>query len=173
MRNCCTIAQVLDYYARNKDKPEFRTEDRVKFLQLFVSNSRFKTPAEAKAYADNLFKQAREGADFVALVKQYGHGDSPLRDGAGIGEKRGEIQPAFLEELVFSIKPGNISGVTATETGYYIVKVTERQVAGIRPFDEKLQSEIRARLMDQASKAERDKYVAELWRKIGVTIVDQ
>jgi peptidyl-prolyl cis-trans isomerase SurA len=166
-----TLVQVQDYYTRNK--AEFRTEDKVKFLHLFVSHSRFNSPAEAKAAADGLFKQALGGADFVALVKKHGHGDSPLRDGAGIGEKRGEIQPSSLEETVLSLKAGNISAVVPTETGYHIVKVIERQVAGVRPFDEKMQTDIRNKLIDQAAKAERDKIVSELWRKIGVTILDR
>jgi parvulin-like peptidyl-prolyl isomerase len=166
-----TLAEVQDYYTRNK--AEYQTTDKVKYLHLFVSHSRFDTPAQAKQYAEKLFKQALGGADFAAIIKQSGHGDSPLRDGVGIGEKRGEIQPAELEAVVFETKAGNISGVTATETGYHIVKVTERQVAGVRPFDEKVQNEIRYKLMDNSAKAEREKLVADLWRKIGVTIEDQ
>jgi parvulin-like peptidyl-prolyl isomerase len=166
-----TLAQVQEYYERHK--AEFKTDDKVKYLDLFVSTSRFGTEAEAKRYADELFQKALSGADFVTLVKQFGHGDSPLRDGAGVGEKRGEIQPAALEETVFGLKPGNISGVVATETGYHILKVTERQVAGYRPFDEKVQSDIRNKLMDRAAKSERDKMVAELWRKTGVIVVER
>jgi parvulin-like peptidyl-prolyl isomerase len=166
-----TLAQVQDYYARHAD--EFKTDDRVKYLDLFVSFGRFASEAEAKRYADDLFQQARTGADFVELIKTRGHGDSPLRDGVGIGTKRGDIQPAALEATVFDVKPGNISGVIPTETGYHIVKVVERQVAGVRPFDEKLQSDIRNKLMDLTAKAEREKLVTELWRKIGVTIVEK
>jgi peptidyl-prolyl cis-trans isomerase SurA len=165
-----TVADVHKYYLEHQ--ADYRTGDSVKYLDLFVSTGRFKSEAEARKYADDLFKQAIGGADFVALVKQHGHGDSPLRDGLGVGEKRGEIQPPALEEPVFSIKPGNISGVIPTETGFHILKVTERQVAGVRPFDEKMQTDIRNRLMQQMAKAERDKFVAELWRKIPVTVVE-
>jgi parvulin-like peptidyl-prolyl isomerase len=105
-------------------------------------------------------------------VKEKGHGDSLLREGAGVGEKRGDIRPAELEETVFSIKAGNISGVLATESGYHIVKVLEREVAGTRKFDDKLQTEIRAKLMNLSTKVERDKMVAALWRSTGVTIQD-
>lgn len=165
-----TVADVHKYYLEHQ--ADYRTADTVKYLDLFVSTGRFKSEAEARKYADDLFKRALGGADFVALVKQHGHGDSPLRDGLGVGEKRGEIQPPALEETVFSLKPGNISGVIPTETGFHILKVTERQVAGVRPFDEKMQTDIRNRLLQQMAKAERDKFVADLWRKIPVTVVD-
>ena len=95
-----------------------------------------------------------------------------LRDGAGVGEKRGEIQPPELEKVIWDIKPGNFSGVLPSENGFHIVRVLERQVAGARPLDEKMQTEIRNKLTDQAYKAEVDKLSAQLWRQIGVTIVE-
>ena len=165
-----TLAQVQDYYARHA--ADFQSADRVKFQHLFVAASKFDTPAAARKRADELFDQARRGVDFVKLVKESGHGDSVLRDGAGVGERRGEIQPAELEKVVWDIKPGNYSGVVPSENGYHVVKVLERESAGTRPLDEKLQTEIRAKLQDLAMKGERDKLTAGLWRQIGVTIVD-
>ncbi len=163
-----TIQEVQAYF--DQHKAEFQTSDRVKFLQLFVATGRFNSQQEAKAYADDVWKKLLAGADFVATVKEKGHGDSVLREGAGVGEKRGEIRPLELEETVFSLKAGNISGIVPTESGYHIVKVLERDVAGIRKFDDKLQSEIRAKLANQGIKVERDKMVASLWRSTGVTI---
>ena len=165
-----TVQEVHAYY--DQHQAEFQTTDRVKFQDLFVANSRFSNPQEAKAYADDLWKKLLAGADFVATVKEKGHGDSLLREGAGVGEKRGDIRPVELEETVFSIKAGNISGVVATESGYHIIKVLERDVAGTRKFDDKLQTEIRAKLTNQGIKVERDKMVAALWRSTGVTIQD-
>lgn len=163
-----TLAQVQDYYARHAD--EFKTDDRIKFQHLFVAASQFDSPAAAKQRAEELWNTARRGADFVKLVKEYGHGDSKLRDGAGVGEKRGEIQPPELEKVVWDIKPGNFSGVIPSENGYHVVKVLERDVAGTRPLDEKLQTEIKNKLTDQAIKVEREKLTAQLWRQVGVTI---
>jgi peptidyl-prolyl cis-trans isomerase SurA len=166
-----TLAQVQDHYTRHAD--EFKTEDRVKFQHLFVSTGRFDTAEEARRRAEELFTKARGGADFVKLVKEHGHGDSVLRDGAGVGEKRGEIQPPELEKVIWDIKPGNFSGVLPSENGYHVIRVLERDVGGPRPLDEKLQTEIRNKLTDQAIKVERDKLTAQLWRQIGVTIVEK
>ncbi len=165
-----TLAQVQDYYARNPN--EYKTDDALKFQHLFVSTARFNSADEARKRAEELFNAARAGTDFVKLVKEHGHGDSVLRDGAGIGEKRGEIQPPELEKVIWDIKAGNFSGVLPSENGFHVIRVLERQVAGARPLDEKMQTDIRNKLADQAFKAEVDKLTAQLWRQIGVTIVE-
>ena len=59
----------------------------------------------------------------------------------------------------------------ASPNGWHIVKVTEREVAGTKPLDEKLQMAIKNAIQDQSTKVERDKFVAELWRKHTVTVV--
>ena len=160
----------IDQFYRSHPE-EFRVEDRAKWQHLFVSNSRFNNTADAKQYADWLAKQVASGADFAALTKKYGHGDSALRDGDGLGSKRGDFKPAELEETILSLKAGQSSGVIPSANGYHIVKVVEREVAGLKPLDEKMQIAIKNAILDQNSKLVRDKFVAELWRKHTVTVV--
>ena len=158
------LAEQRDYYDRHAE--EFRTTDRAKWQCATVLASRFKTTDEAKQYADWLSGQAKGGADFAGLVKQYGMGDSKLRDGEGLGEKRGEIQPKELEATVFSLtKAGEVSKAIPAAVGYHIVKVIERDVAGMRPFDEKVQTECRNKLAGQIQKQEFERLTDELWRK--------
>ncbi len=166
-----TLAQVQDYYTRHAD--EYKSEDKVKFQHLFVSTARFDTADAAKTRAEARVPAARGGADFVKLGMEHGHGDSVLGGGAGVGEKRGEIQPPELEKVIWDIKPGNFSGVLPSENGFHVIRVLEREVAGVRQLDEKLQTEIRNKLADQSTKAEVDKLTAQLWRQIGVTIVEE
>ncbi|MFO0851756.1 MAG: peptidyl-prolyl cis-trans isomerase [Gemmataceae bacterium] len=165
-----SLADVERYYADHKD--EFKVDDRAKWLDLFVSYRYFATPAEARQHADKLLAQARAGADFVALVKQHGHGDSKLRDGAGIGEKRGEVKPPELEAAVFALQAGQVSDLIPTENGIHILKVVERDVAGVRPFDQKVQSFIRMKLTALAQKAEYEKLIDDLWRKKLAKVVE-
>ena len=134
--------------------------------EFLIQESKFKTADETKQYADWLAGQAKGGADFVGLVKQYGMGDSKLRDGEGLGEKRGEVQPKELEATVFSFtKVGEVSKPVPTAVGYHIVKVIERDVAGMKPFDEKVQTECRNKLAGQIQKQEVERLTDELWRK--------
>ncbi|HET6575331.1 MAG TPA: peptidyl-prolyl cis-trans isomerase, partial [Fimbriiglobus sp.] len=163
------LAEVVRYYEEHPD--EFRVEDRVKWLDLFVSYRRFNTTVEVRQYAEHLLKQIRGGADFVQVVKQYGHGDSALRDGEGVGEKRGEVQPPELEAALFALTAGQVSDLIATQTGFHVVKVLERDVAGVRPFDEPTQTAIRNRLGARVQKAEYDKLIEDLWRKTNVEVM--
>lgn len=166
-----SLALVRRYYDEHPD--EFKVEDRVKWQHLFVSYARFNTPDEARQYAEGLHRQAAGGADFAKLVKEHGHGDSPLRGGDGLGQKPGEIAPRELEPEVFRLTPGQVSGLIPTATGLHVVKVLERDEAGVRPFDEKTQTAIRNRLTAQVQKAEYEKLIEDLWRRTTVKVVDE
>ena len=165
-----SLADLTRYY--NTHPAEFKLDDNAKWLDLFVSARRFNTPDEAKQYADWLAGQAATGVDFVGLVKQYGHGDSPLRNGEGLGAKRGEIVPRDLEATVFATPAGQVAGPIPTETGYHVIKVVERETAGTRPFDDKTQMYIRAKLRQEVWNTEYDKLIEDLWRKTTVKIID-
>lgn len=166
-----TLADVREYYDRHPN--EFRTEDRVKWLDLFVSVRRYLTPEEAKSQAESLLAKAKGGADFVELVKAHDQGDSNLRGGEGIGQKKGEIEPKELEATLFGMKAGQVSELIPVATGYHIVKVVERDVAGQRPFDEKVQAECRAKVAGKVIAREKEKLIDELWRKFKPTVVDE
>lgn len=161
---------LWDYYQSNPK--DFEVQDRAKWLDLFVSFRNFNTVEEARAHATAAWKSAMAGADFAELVKKYGQGDSNLRDGEGIGQKRGEIQPAELEPIIMELNAGQVSPLLQTATGYHIVKVVEREKAGTLPFDERVQSLIRMKLTMQVQEHERQKAIEELWRKHRPMIVE-
>jgi parvulin-like peptidyl-prolyl isomerase len=164
-----SLKEVQEYYLQNEK--EFQVEDRVKWQHFFVSNSRFNSPGDARKFADWALQSLKAGADFGQMAKEHGHGDSSLRGGDGIGTKRGEIQPVELEKTVFSLGAGKTSDLIITGTGIHIVRVVERDVAGVKPLTQELQGEIRQKLSELAYKRDRDRLVEELWRKTTVTIV--
>jgi hypothetical protein len=164
------LAEMREYYQSNPD--EFRTEDRVKWLDIFISFNKFATPRAAYDHAMAVQQHAAAGGDFLALVKQHDHGVASQQNGEGIGEKRGEIRPVEVEPTVWSLQPGQVGGLVQTPTGYHVVKVVERQSAGVRPFDETVQDDIRKKLMRQLQDREYKKLVEDLWRKGVVKVLE-
>jgi hypothetical protein len=60
-----------------------------------------------------------------------------------------------------------------TATGYHLVKVVEREVAGVQPFDVKVQGKIRDKLNEAITEAETKRLVEDLWRKGVVRVMEE
>jgi parvulin-like peptidyl-prolyl isomerase len=164
------FAEIRTYYQQHPE--EFHAPDRVKWQHIFISFGQHATPQEAYNHAEMVRRQATSGADFLALVKQYDNGLACRnKDGLGIGELRNEIKPVDLEPTLWALQAGQISGLIETAAGYHIVKVLEREYAGTRNFDIKVQNEIREKLMEQYRKEEFYRLIEELWRKGAVRII--
>jgi hypothetical protein len=170
------LSDIRSYYEEHAD--EFKSDDRVKWLDIFISFNRHATPQAARAHAEVVYREATGTGpggvqkDFLELVKQYDNGLAAGAGGVGVGSKRGEIQPPDVEKVIWSLKPGEVAGPIATPTGYHIVKVVERDHAGLKPFDTKLQAQIRDKLLRQYRQDEYLKLIEELWRKGGVRVIE-
>lgn len=165
------LAEVRAYYDAHPD--EFKTADRVKWLDIFVSPNKFPSREAAAAHAAAVQREAAApGADFAALSKKYDHGLAGQQGGEGVGQKRGEIRPAELEEAVWALVPGQVSGVIETPAGYHVVAVAEREFAGVRPYDVKTQTEVREKLLDKLHDREYRRLVDELWRRGVVKVME-
>src|SRR5262245_14508657 len=157
-----SLADVREYYASHIN--EFQAEDRVKWQDLFVLAERFKSAEEARQFANQLADRAGKGEDFAKMCSELGMGDSKFRNGAGIGEKPGEIFPQDLEPTILALKAGQIT-VKQTETGFHILRGAERTYTGPKPYDEKLQSETRRTLQAQIFEREAKREIDTLWKR--------
>jgi parvulin-like peptidyl-prolyl isomerase len=166
--NRISLRQVRDYYEEHPE--EFKTEDSVTWQDIFIDASRFQTPAAARQYAEQVRGQAAAGVDFPALVQKYDQGDSRLRKGEGLGHKRTEIIPQQVEPTVWSLKPGEVGPLVDVGFGFHIVRVANRQYAGMKPFDEACQKAIRSRLTGQIADREYKRMVDDLKKKATVTV---
>jgi parvulin-like peptidyl-prolyl isomerase len=157
------LGDVNRYYEAHPG--EFTTADRVKWLDIFVSAAKHPSREAARAHAEQVRAQAAAGADFLTLCKAHDNGVAAHQKGEGIGEERGKVQPAEVEPAVWAARPGEVGPVVETPAGFHVVKVAERQQAGVRPFDQALQDEIREKLMRQLQASEYRRIVNELWQR--------
>jgi hypothetical protein len=166
--NRISLQELQEYYRQHAD--EFKIEDKVTWQDIFIDASRFPSPAAARQYAEQVLDLARAGRDFPALVKQYDHGDSRLRNGTGLGHKRGEIVPQPVEPTVWTLKSGEVGPIVDVGFGFHIVRAAERQYAGLKPFDVACQSEIRNKIRSTVADREFKKMVEELKKKATITV---
>jgi peptidyl-prolyl cis-trans isomerase SurA len=166
--NHISLQQVRDYYEQKPE--EFKTEDNVLWQDIFIDGSRFPNAAAARQAAEQVRAQAASGADFGKLVQIHDNGDARLRNGAGLGHKHGEVVPTPVEPTIWSLKAGEVGPLVDVGFGYHIVKVVERQYAGMKPFDEKCQRDIRNKLQGQIADREYKRMVDDLRKKATVTV---
>ncbi len=155
-------AELQEYYNSHPD--DFRVYDSVRWRHMFLARARFATPEEAMRAAEALAARVRAGEDFAELSRKNCHGDSALRGGEGIGRQRGEIKPPELEAMLFKMRPGEVAPVVELRTGYHIAQLVDREFEGKKPFDEKIQKQIRARLREEIAQREMKAVVTDLKR---------
>jgi hypothetical protein len=159
---------IVDYYEKHPE--EFTVNESMKWQDLFVSTAKHGTREEARTFAESLADQARHGASFATLVKDNDDGDSSLRDGDGVGSKRGEIRPAEAEAALLKMTDGQVGALIELPTGFHVIKLVHHQVAGLLPFDQKVQKDIRDKLRGKVFEDEKKKIVDELTRQATVVI---
>lgn len=108
-----TQADVFDYF--NKHKSDFLYE--VKILQIILPDS---------ASAVRTFQDIKRGADFQKLARErsldrsVSHGEPTKYFGRGAGDP-------LLEEEIFKLKPGEVSGIIKSADGYHIIKLVDKK----------------------------------------------
>jgi parvulin-like peptidyl-prolyl isomerase len=131
-----TEEQAKDYYAKNPDVFKVPEQAHAQYILVKCSDRDPESVrADAKSRAEEAQKKAAAGEDFGALAKQYSQ-DGTASRGGDIGFfPRGVMFPKF-EEIAFGLKPGEVSQVFQTPTGWNVLKLVELKPPGVRPFDE-------------------------------------
>jgi parvulin-like peptidyl-prolyl isomerase len=156
-----SIQDILAYYRKHPE--EFTVADSVVWQDIFIDVTRHPSREEARRFSESLAQRARNGEDFVKLCETFDNGDASLRKNAeGIGNKPGEIRPGEVQDVLFRLREKDVGPVVETPTGYHIVRVLERTYAGKKPFDEKVQKQIRDKLRSELAGKEMKRIINEL-----------
>jgi peptidyl-prolyl cis-trans isomerase SurA len=119
------ITDRLETIKSRQGRPEFLVSE----IALSVDNARQED--EARRLADRLLEQLRSGTPFPALAGQFSQ--SPT---AAAGGSMGWVAEGALDEeldaVLARMQPGTISSPIRTATGYTILALADRRVAGLQ-----------------------------------------
>jgi peptidyl-prolyl cis-trans isomerase D len=156
-----TPQELQNYY--NQHREEYRVPEQVNVRHILI-----KTPAPgpdgkvdekavqaAKDKAESILKQLQAGANFADLAKKYSEDPGSKDNGGSLGWiQRGQTVPEF-EQVAFSLKPGETSGVVRSTFGFHIIHVDARQDAHVKSLDE-VKAQIEPVLAQQKVAAQAD-----------------
>ncbi len=128
--------EVKNFYERQKDR--FKTPKRAKLREIFIKISAEDSPSkieEKKKKAEEILEQAKKTKDFASLAKRYSESDTASKGGDTGWIEKGMLGSS-LENIIFSLKPGDLSGVLREKNGFYIFKVEEIIDEKQRSFNE-------------------------------------
>jgi peptidyl-prolyl cis-trans isomerase C len=131
-----TEEQAKQFYGQNPEM--FKVPEQVHAQYILLKGTE-RDPesvrADARERAEEARKRAAAGEDFAALARQYSQ-DATASKGGDIGFfPRGVMFPKF-DEVAFSLKPGEISQVFQSPTGFNVLKVVGTRPPSIRAFEE-------------------------------------
>lgn len=162
--------KARSYY---KDHPDaFRTPEMIRVKHILIKTEASASEEEkkkGKAKAEEVLKRVKGGEDFSKLASEVSD-DSGTKDKGGDLDffPRGTMIPAF-EEVAFSLKPGETSGLVETEYGYHIIKMEEKKDAVLEPY-EKIKDKVKDQALQEMRKAALGEFIEKAMKNARVEL---
>ena len=139
------------YYNANID--QYKVENRA-HVEHILFKTVGKTDAEVteiRQKAEEVLKQAKNGANFEDLAKKYSEDDATKPKGGDLGWiVEGQTVPEF-QQAAFSLPKGSVSDLVKTQYGFHIIKVLDRETAHTKSFEEVRDSILKPVLDDKVN----------------------
>jgi len=131
-----TPAEIAKFYEDNADS--FKVPESVSashILIAFKPEDTDATKAQKKKDIEKIRADILAGGDFAAIAGEKSDCPSSKQGGTLGTFSRGQMVPEF-ETAAFAQEVGKVGDVVETQFGYHLIKVTDKQPAGIRPLAE-------------------------------------
>jgi peptidyl-prolyl cis-trans isomerase SurA len=164
-----TDGDVESYYERHM-KTGSNMQVRVSHIFIAIpENADAAKVLERERYAKKILARAQAGEEFAALAKELSEDGATRAEGGDLGYFGKEMGlPKPVEELVFSMKVGELGGPVRGNQGFHVIKLMDRRAKDVKPLAdvrEELRNQLRQKEMERQTKI----YLDDLRRK---TLVD-
>ena len=149
--------EIEAYYNEHIDRFTEKAEVELKEI-LFLKEG--KEVERVRRKAEEVLDRLQSSASFEDLAKEYSEGPTASR-GGDIGSFKKGAMAAPIEEVVFQLEEGEVSGIIETEYGLQIFKVVSKKAARKKPMEE-VRPEITRALYQQKAQPELREFMNEL-----------
>lgn len=137
------------YYEQNKARYTTREQRRASHILINAPASASQADKQAaRAKAEALLKQLREGGDFAALAKAQSQDPGSAQEGGDLGFFTPDMMVKPFSDAAFALKKGEISDIVESEFGFHIIRLTDVKEGSVRPF-EAVRAEIEGEIRNQ------------------------
>lgn len=169
-KSIVTEQEVRDYYDKNKDSLYQPEQVRISHI-LIKTDPQWDTSKkdEARKKLVAIRTKIQKGQSFEAIAKDSSEDKTSASRGGDIGYiSKGQILKP-LEDVVSTMKVGEVSDVVETSLGFHLIKATDRKPEMLLPF-ESVKARIEELLKQEKGRKEAIAYLAKVREKAKVEI---
>jgi len=152
--------EVSEYYEQNKDS--FTEKEQIHLYNILL---------ESEEEAQDILEQLKTGGDFIEIAKEKSTGPSAAQGGDLGYLSKGSLIPE-IEEVIFALEVGGLSGVVKTDFGFHILKITEKKPETVKALEE-VKEDIIQTLLPTKQKEAFDNLLEELKGKVEIEINEE
>ncbi|MFC5462870.1 SurA N-terminal domain-containing protein [Massilia niabensis] len=165
-----TDAEVAQFY--NANQKRFTTPEQRTASHILITNPAGAKPAEAaaaKAKAEAVLAEVRKNpAAFAEIAKTQSQDPGSAANGGDLGAvERGSLVKS-VEDAIYGLKQGEVSGIVPSEFGFHIIKVTS-----VTPASQKSLEAAKPEIAAELSKAKLSKKYSELAEQFNDIVYEQ
>jgi peptidyl-prolyl cis-trans isomerase D len=163
-------AEIAQFYEANKKR--FTTPEQRTASHILITKAQGAKPAEeaaAKAKAEAVLAEVRKNpADFAAIAKTQSQDPGSAPQGGDLGTIERDGMVKSVEDAIYGMKEGEVSGIVPSEFGYHIIKVTS-----VKPQTQKSLAEAKDEIALEVKKSKLSKKYSELAEQFNDSVYEQ
>ena len=147
--------KIETYYLAHAD--DFKLENEVKLRMIVLDKSSDPAAPSPKALAQEILGKLKEGATFAEMATIHSSG-SRAKQGGDWGWVENSVPPVLRKELndiAFSLKPGELSEVIETPEACYLMLVAEARSSHVKSLGEMRDQIEKNLLLEERNRLER------------------
>ncbi len=119
---------------------------------------------EKEAIAKKVLERAKAGEDFAKLAREVSQDPATRNEGGDLGLFGRGMLPKAIEEMVFSMRVGEVRGPARADRGFHVIKLVDRKVDEVKPLAD-IRQDLRNQLHQKEVERQTKNFLSELRKR--------